>query len=90
VICLPRSAYPILLVAGVLLGPCPVLADSLFDQFIDPKDGKLDTSQWLAGRTGFLPIPIVVSDPAVGYGAGLALAFFHDSGNKAPAGSSLN
>ena len=85
-ICLPRSAYPILLVAGVLLGPCPVLADSLFDQFIDPKDGKLDTSQWLAGRTGFLPIPIVVSDPAVGYGAGLALAFFHDSGNKAPAG----
>jgi len=89
-ICLPRLLYPALLVTGMFFSPGQILAVSFFDQFIDPKDGKLDTSQWLAGRTGFLPIPIVVSDPAVGYGAGLALAFFHDSGNKARAGGDSN
>ena len=55
------------------------LAESFFDQFLDPKDGKLDASQWLSGRSGFLPIPLIISDPAVGYGAGLAVAFFHES-----------
>jgi hypothetical protein len=57
----------------------PASGNSFFSQFADPKDGKLDTSQWLAGKTGFLPIPILISDPAVGYGGGLGLAFFHDS-----------
>ena len=37
----------------------------------DPKDGKFDMSRWLLERKGgFLPVPIVVSDPAVGYGGG--------------------
>ncbi len=45
--------------------------------FIDPEDGKFDTSQWLATRTGFLPVPILITEPAVGYGGGVALAFFH-------------
>ncbi len=62
----------------------PVSANSFFGQFIDPKDGKLDTSQWLATSTGFLPIPIFVSDPAVGYGGGLGLAFFHESKDEPP------
>ena len=43
----------------------------------DPKDGKFDMSRWLLDRKGFLPVPIIVSDPAVGYGGGLALMFFH-------------
>ena len=30
---------------------------------------------------GFLPVPIIISDPAVGYGGGLALAFMHDPEN---------
>ncbi len=66
------------------------LSGSFFDQFIDPKDGKLDTSQWLAGRTGFLPIPLIISDPAVGYGGGLAVAFFHDSDEAVPPGDDIN
>ena len=53
--------------------------NSFFSQFVDPKDGNLDMSQWLSKKTGFLPIPILISDPAVGYGGGLGLAFFHDS-----------
>lgn len=44
----------------------------------DPKDGKFDMSRWLLERKGgFLPVPIIVSDPAVGYGGGLAALFFH-------------
>lgn len=63
----------------LLLVAIPASGNSFFSQFVDPKDGNLDMSQWLAGRTGFLPIPIIISDPAVGYGGGLALAFFHES-----------
>ncbi len=63
----------------IVLCTLPAWGTSFFSQFIDPKDGKLDASQYLAGRTGFLPIPIIISDPAVGYGGGLAAAFFHES-----------
>jgi len=50
--------------------------------FRDPVDGRLDASQWLLGRRGFLPLPLVITEPAVGYGGGIALAFFHR--NEAP------
>ena len=52
-------------------------AASFFDQFIDPHDGKFDTSNWLINKKGFLPVPIIVTEPAVGFGAGAALLFFH-------------
>jgi hypothetical protein len=54
-----------------------VHAASLAETFIDPEDGYLDAGAWLASRTGFLPVPIIITEPAVGYGAGLAVAFFH-------------
>lgn len=50
----------------------------------DPKDGELDMSRWLLEHKGFLPVPIVISDPAVGYGGGLAAIFFHR-----PAGAAI-
>jgi hypothetical protein len=62
-----------------LLLPTTVLAGSFWDQFKDPKDGALDTSQWLVDRSGFLPVPIFITEPAVGYGAGVAALFFHKS-----------
>ncbi len=52
-------------------------AASFFDQFIDPHDNKFDASNWLLNKKGFLPVPIIITDPAVGYGAGVALLFFH-------------
>lgn len=67
------------LIVFTMFRSTPAWCDSFFDQFIDPKDGMLDGSEWLSGRTGFLPIPILISDPAVGYGGGLGLAFFHES-----------
>ena len=61
------------------LSPQPAFCDSFFSQFKDPKDGAFDTSKFLLKRKGFLPVPILVSDPAVGYGGGAALLFFHES-----------
>jgi len=46
-----------------------------FKRFIDPQDGQLDLSEWLLDRKGFLPVPIIITEPAVGYGAGVALVF---------------
>ncbi|UPQ89518.1 glyceraldehyde-3-phosphate dehydrogenase [Vibrio sinaloensis] len=52
----------------------------LLDQFSDPQDGRMDASQFiLDNATGFLPMPIMVTDPAVGVGGGGALLFFHES-----------
>ncbi len=46
---------------------------------IDPSDGKFDLSHWLGTAKGVLPVPIVITEPAVGVGGGLALVFLHDS-----------
>ena len=54
-------------------------APSFSDRFLDPEDGMFDMTEWLGEAYGFLPVPIIVTEPAVGYGAGLAVAFFHDS-----------
>jgi hypothetical protein len=53
--------------------------DGWMQRFVDPQDGRLDLSEWLLDHKGFLPVPIVITEPAVGYGAGLALVFFSES-----------
>ena len=66
--------------AGLLAIACAAPAeDSKRDLFTDPQDGALDASEWLLDRKGFLPVPIVITEPAVGYGAGAALVFFRES-----------
>lgn len=54
-------------------------ASSFSRQFIDPLDGQFDTSHWLLKQKGFLPVPMVITEPAVGYGFGLGVLFFHES-----------
>lgn len=44
-------------------------------RFFDPDDGQLDLGYFLENPRGFLPIPIVVTEPAVGYGGGAAGMF---------------
>ena len=46
-------------------------------KFKDPDDGAFDMSGWLSTRTGFFPVLTPITEPAVGYGAALTLAFFH-------------
>lgn len=66
------------LLLGVLLMAAhavPVAA-----QFIDPLDGRLDLSDYLSENAyGFLPVPIIITDPAVEGGLGLTGLFFHET-----------
>jgi hypothetical protein len=43
----------------------------------DPKDGNLDMSRWLLQHKGALLVPIIITEPAVGNGGGVAAVFFH-------------
>jgi hypothetical protein len=40
------------------------------DRFFDRQDGKLDLSEFLEEPHGFLPVPLIVTEPAIGYGGG--------------------
>ena len=55
--------------------PAEPAATNAISKFRSPEDGWLDASSFLEGRAGFLPVPIIITDPAVGYGGGAALAF---------------
>ena len=58
--------------------PAPTPADEekpKVSRFKDPEDGQFDLSSFLAHPRAFLPIPLVVTEPAVGYGGGLAGMF---------------
>jgi hypothetical protein len=49
-----------------------------WSQFKDPDDGMLDMSEWLLDNiVGFMPVPIIITEPAVEDGLGLAGLFFH-------------
>jgi hypothetical protein len=53
-------------------------AASMMDGFTDPEDGMFDVSHWLAEKKGFFPVPIIITEPAIGFGLGAALVFLHD------------
>jgi hypothetical protein len=54
-------------------------APAAAQRFRDPEDGRFDVSRHLATATGFLPVPMLITEPAVGYGAALFGAYFHGS-----------
>jgi hypothetical protein len=64
------------LIASFLWSPL-ALSGWFSDNLIDPQDGMLDASDYLASAKGFLPVPIIITEPAVGYGLGIAVAYFH-------------
>jgi hypothetical protein len=61
--------------------PVTSVCASTWDQFFDKQDGMLDASTFvLDNSTGFMPLPIIITEPALGsFGAGAAMAFFHES-----------
>lgn len=70
-----RRLLPVLLVVAGARAQA-----GLMDNFIDPEDGWFDASSWLLDNPyGFLPVPVIVTEPAVGVGGGLAVAFFHET-----------
>ena len=52
--------------------------------FSDPEDGQLDMSDFLLEHKGALPVPVVITEPAVGYGLGLGLLFFSGPAGDQP------
>jgi len=55
----------------------PALAQERDGLLRDPDDGAFDVSGFLSTAGGFLPLVMPITEPAVGYGAAGALAFFH-------------
>jgi hypothetical protein len=51
---------------------------SFWDLLTDDQDGAFDVSEMLLSQAGFLPVPVIVTEPAVGLGGGLFAAFFHE------------
>jgi len=43
------------------------------------KSGELDLSEYMSQAYGFLPVPIIITEPALGYGGGVALVYLHDT-----------
>ncbi len=55
----------------------PVNAQKKSGLLISEEDGAVDMSEFLNSTTGFLPVPILITEPAVGLGGGLAIGYFH-------------
>jgi hypothetical protein len=63
-----------------------VQAQTTGSRFRDPQDGKLDLSRFLAQPRAFLPVPLIVTEPAVGYGGGVAGMFVRPRKNAGSEG----
>lgn len=73
----PRLRYHLL---GVLLGMSTACASALdWEAMHDQEDGAFDMSDFLLNQKGFLPVPTVITEPAIGYGGGGVLLFFDKS-----------
>lgn len=66
-------------IAAMLLLLCS--GQSLAASLFDAQDDMFDMSEYLRdNRYGFLPIPVVITEPAIGYGGGLFGLFLHGKG----------
>lgn len=74
---MPRRLHCLLAVLLLALA-LPVRADWLAG-LRDREDGRLDLSDWLLDRKGVLPVPLVITEPAVGLGGGVMALFFRES-----------
>ena len=67
----------LVVLVGLLLAAPPIYADSFLNKLKDKEDGWFDVSDMVLGNKGFMPVPIIITEPAVGEGLGAALLFFH-------------
>lgn len=88
-----RWLGPVLLMIGMISSGA-ASASFFEDYLIDDQDGMLDGSRYLSEvPAGFLPVPVLITEPAVGVGLGMAGVFFHESdaqsANKASGGRAV-
>ncbi len=70
--------FLLLLQPSVVFGNWRDSFSEWFEQnMIDAEDSKIDVSDYLASARGFFPVPIIITEPAVGFGIGAAVAYFH-------------
>jgi hypothetical protein len=74
-----HCAHRVLSAAIVLALAAPAATAEVPSKFRDEEDGALDLSDHLLRHRGVLPVPILVTEPAIGYGGGVALAYFSQS-----------
>lgn len=55
---------------------------SMMSSFRDTTDGAIDMSSFLLDHHGVMPVPFIITEPAVGYGGGFALLYFHKHKKK--------
>lgn len=68
---------------ALVLAAGPANAGFIDNYLRDPDDGRLDASRYLSEvPLGFLPMPTVITEPAVGYGFGMGALFFHESAEQ--------
>lgn len=72
-------ALAAVLAMAALLAAGTVRAEDKPLSFFDPEDGMLDVSDFVLNHKGALPVPTIITEPAVGYGGGLGLLFFSES-----------
>src|SRR5512135_3196558 len=76
----------------LLIGACLALTDGAraesvdtppsshwYDRYVDREDGQFDLSDYLLKYHGLLPVPIIITEPALGYGGGVAALWFRES-----------
>lgn len=73
----PKLIALIFLISFFILGVSQSYAQKKSSKLISEEDGAVDMSEFLNSTTGFLPVPIIITEPAVGFGGGIALAYFH-------------
>ncbi len=68
------------LVATAVIAAIPTTVIAETGLFVDPMDGQFDVSRFLSERAyGFLPVPIVITDPALEGGLGMMGLFFNET-----------
>jgi len=74
-----------ILIVSILFGSLmssSCYSQTVLDQVGDPLDGKFDTGQGPSTNQGFLPVPMVITEPAVGFGLGGGLLYFHQGSDQ--------
>ncbi len=76
-----KSRISLILVFAVFLGLNIQAQEKkgFLSAFRDSEDGAFDISDWLVKKKGFLLLPTIITEPAVGYGAAAAVVFFHSA-----------
>ncbi len=68
-----------LILLSFLFSTLLTFSQSKMSVFRDSTDNAIDISNWLLQKKGFLPVPMVITEPALGFGAAAAIMFFHSS-----------